>query len=79
MTTTVQAVYEGGVFRPTRKLTLTEGTQVDVLIPQAALPRDPKAVATKLSQIAAKAPRRGRAESTSRDHDQILYGGKRQP
>jgi hypothetical protein len=48
-----------------------------VLIPQAVPPRDPKAVAAKLSGIAAKAPRRGQGESTSRDHDQILYGGKR--
>jgi predicted DNA-binding antitoxin AbrB/MazE fold protein len=78
MTTTVPAVYEGGVFRPTRKLVLTEGTHVDVLIPQAALPRDPKAVAATLAKIAATAPRRGRTESTSRDHDRILYGGKKQ-
>jgi predicted DNA-binding antitoxin AbrB/MazE fold protein len=79
MTTTVPAIYEGGVFRPTRKLTLTEGTQVDVLIPQAAPPRDPRTVAARLSDIAAKAPRRGQRESTSRDHDKFLYGGKQQP
>jgi len=79
MTSTIRAVYEGGVFRPTREVTLTEGTQVDVLIPQAGGPRDPKAVATKLAQIAAKAPRRGQRESTSRNHDQVLYGGKPQP
>ncbi|MFI5380870.1 MAG: antitoxin family protein [Tepidisphaerales bacterium] len=79
MTTTIEAVYEGGVFRPTRKLALLEGTHVEVFIPQAAQPRDPKAVAAKLSQIAAKAQRRGQNETTSRDHDQILYGGKQQP
>ena len=77
MTTTVPAVYEGGVFRPTRKLTLTEGTQVDVLIPHFATPRDPKAVAARLSRIAAAAPRRGHTESASQDHDQFLYGGKK--
>jgi len=74
MTATVQAVYEGGVFRPTRKLTLTEGTRVDVLIPEAAPPRDPQAVAAALTRIAAKAPRRGKSESTSANHDQFLYG-----
>ncbi|MGA2498523.1 MAG: antitoxin family protein [Tepidisphaeraceae bacterium] len=79
MTTTIEAVYEGGVFRPTRKLALLEGTHVDVFIPQAVQPRDPKAVAAKLSQIAAKAPRRGQSEATSRDHDQVLYGGKQHP
>jgi len=79
MTATVQAVYEGGVFRPTRKLSLTEGTQVDVLIPQAHAPRDPHAVAAALTRIAAQAPRRGRTESTSANHDQFLYGRKQQP
>jgi predicted DNA-binding antitoxin AbrB/MazE fold protein len=76
MTTTVRAVYEGGVFRPTRKLMLTEGTHVDVLIPQTSPPRDPRAVASRLSQIAASSPRSGHSESTSQDHDQVLYGGK---
>ena len=79
MTTTIEAVYEGGVFRPTAKIVLAEGTHVAVVIPQAERPRDPKAVAAKLSQIAAKAPRRSQPESTSRDHDQILYGGKIEP
>ena len=79
MTTTIQAVYEGGVFRPIRQVALTEGTQVEVLIPAAAAPRDPKAVAARLAHIAEKARRSGRPESTSRDHDQFLYGGKPQP
>jgi predicted DNA-binding antitoxin AbrB/MazE fold protein len=33
MTTTIEAVYEGGVFRPTRQIALTEGTRVEVSIP----------------------------------------------
>jgi predicted DNA-binding antitoxin AbrB/MazE fold protein len=76
MTTTVPAVYEGGVFRPTRKLMLSEGTHVDVVIPEAAVPRDAKAVAAKLASIAAKAARHGKSDSASRDHDRILYGGE---
>lgn len=79
MTTTIEAVYEGGVFRPVRQIALTEGTHVDVLITGPAPRRDPKAVATRLSQIAAKASRGGQTESTSTDHDQYLYGGKHQP
>ena len=47
MTTMVQAVYEGGVFRPTRKLKLMEGTHVDVVIPQTVVPRDPKTPAQR--------------------------------
>jgi predicted DNA-binding antitoxin AbrB/MazE fold protein len=76
MTTTIEAVYEGGVFRPTRQIALTEGTHVEVLIRAIAAPRDPKAVAARLSQIAAKASRSGQPESTSRDHDRYLYGEK---
>jgi predicted DNA-binding antitoxin AbrB/MazE fold protein len=73
MATTVEAVYEGGVFRPTRQVALTEGTHVEVLIPAS---RDPKAVAARLSDIASKDTRTGQPETTSRDHDQYLYGEK---
>jgi predicted DNA-binding antitoxin AbrB/MazE fold protein len=79
MTTTIQAVYEGGVFRPIRQIALTEGTHVEVLIPAVASSRDPKAVAARLAQIADKADRSGQPESASRDHGQFLYGGKTQP
>jgi hypothetical protein len=47
---------------------------VDVLIPEASPPRDPQAVAAALTRIAAQAPRRGKSESTSANHDQYLYG-----
>ena len=79
MTTTIEAVYEGGVFRPTRQIALTEGTHVEVVIPAAVPPREPKAVADRLAQIADKAHRSGQLESTSSDHDQFLYGGKSNP
>jgi len=79
MTTIIDAVYEGGFFRPTEKVDLVEGTHVQVRVPQAAGPRDPRAAAAKLAQLAAKAPRRGQQESTARNHDRILYGGKSRP
>jgi predicted DNA-binding antitoxin AbrB/MazE fold protein len=79
MTTTVQAVYEGGVFRPVQQIALTEGTCVEVLIPTTASLRDPKAVTARLAQIAGEAQRTGQRESTSCDHDQFLYGGKPNP
>ena len=69
----------GGVFRPILQVALMEGTHVEILIPAAAATRNPKAVAARLAQIADKARRSGRPESTSRDHDQFLYGGKPQP
>jgi predicted DNA-binding antitoxin AbrB/MazE fold protein len=74
MTTTIEAVFEGGVFRPTHQVDLLEGTRVEVFIPAAAMPRDPKIVAALLSEMAAKAACSGQPESTSRDHDRYLYG-----
>ena len=74
MTHAIEAVYEGGVFRPMRQITLSEGTRVEVFIPAAAMPRDPKSVTARLSEIAAKAACTGQSESTSRDHARYLYG-----
>ncbi len=79
MTTSIEAVYEGGVFRPTQRIALTEGTHVEVLVPLTASARDPKAVAAKLAQIAAKTPLADQPETSSLDHDQVLYGGRNNP
>lgn len=79
MASTIEAVYEGGIFRPIRQIALTEGTRVEVLIPAAAVTPDPKAVAARLAQIAAQASQSGQPESTSRDHDRYLYGENPQP
>jgi predicted DNA-binding antitoxin AbrB/MazE fold protein len=79
MTTTIQAVYEGGVFRPVRQIVLREGTHVEVLVPAAESPLDPKAVASRLAEIAAKNCRSGQPDSASEDHDHFLYGGNFQP
>jgi predicted DNA-binding antitoxin AbrB/MazE fold protein len=72
MTNTIEAVYEGGVFRPVRKIDLTDGTHVEVIIPSTASPRDPKAAAARLAEIAAEARRTGPPDSASRDHDESL-------
>ncbi|MBN1394947.1 MAG: antitoxin family protein [Pirellulales bacterium] len=74
MSTTIEAVYEGGVFRPTRQVSLTEGTHVEVIVPTDLPARDPKAVASRLARIADKAVRGGQTDSASRDHDKFLYG-----
>jgi predicted DNA-binding antitoxin AbrB/MazE fold protein len=79
MTTIIDAVDEGGLFRPIEKVDLAEGTHVEVRVPQVLAQRDPRIVAAKLRDVAARAPRRGLRESTGSDHDQILYGGKSQP
>jgi len=64
------------MFRLTKQVTLTQGTHVDVLILHAMPTRDPAVVAAKLAQQAAWTPRSGRDESTSTNHDQILFGRK---
>ena len=74
--TTIEAVYERGVFRPMREIVLEEGTHVEVLLPQAQTLHDPRATATMLAEIAAKAPRPGKPETASMDHDRILYGSR---
>jgi len=79
MTKSIEAVYEGGYFRPVGKISPKEGTRVEVLITQPDAPRDAKAVAAKLAQVASKAAVGQTVESTSLDHDKILYGGKSQP
>jgi predicted DNA-binding antitoxin AbrB/MazE fold protein len=79
MKTIIEAIYENGLFRPVEKVELTEGTHVELRFRQSVDQRDPKAVAAKLSQLAAKAPRRSKKEAAGRNHDEIRYGGKSQP
>jgi predicted DNA-binding antitoxin AbrB/MazE fold protein len=79
MSSIIDAVYEGGLFRPTEQVELAEGTHVEVHMPRPAAPRDPKTVAAKLAALGAAAPRKGTTDSAGRDHDRILYGGTNQP
>jgi predicted DNA-binding antitoxin AbrB/MazE fold protein len=76
MTTIIEAIYEGGMFRPVEKVDLKEGTHVEVRVPQVTSQRNCKEVAAKLGRLAAMATRKGSQETTARDHDQILYGEK---
>lgn len=78
MTTTVAAVYEGGVLRLPAPLDLPDGTPVHVTVtPATPAPPPPDAadVLARILAIAAKAKVTGQVETTARDHDQILYGG----
>jgi predicted DNA-binding antitoxin AbrB/MazE fold protein len=79
MTTTIKAVFEGGVFRPTGQIALSEGTQVEVIVPVAAAARDPKAVAAQLARIASQVSVSSQCESASLNHDQFLYAPNSQP
>jgi predicted DNA-binding antitoxin AbrB/MazE fold protein len=75
MTTSITAVYEGGLLRPTTPLTLAEGTHVQLMILRDET--DPsqggRAAANTLAEIAGLSAATGDPR-TSQDHDQILYG-----
>ena len=73
---TVEAVYEGGVFKPVVPVTLVEGTHVRVTISTDKEPADPKTVARLLAEIAAL-PLQGSETFSGEDHDAILYGQDR--
>jgi predicted DNA-binding antitoxin AbrB/MazE fold protein len=75
MSTTFQAVFENGVLRPLAPLNLAEGQTVQVLIAASEMAA-PQNVASILAEIAALPVEGGGDPWTSRDHDQVLYGGK---
>ena len=79
MTKVIDAVYEGGLFRPSEKVDLTEGARVQVLVPSVEPERDPKKVAEVMAAVAATAPRTGKPEDGARNHDKYLYSKEMHP
>lgn len=83
MTAKIAAIYRRGVLRPQRRLPLAEGARVDVLVladvpsqmeKQQRVRRAKRTPARILGEIAALSVGRGVVETSSRDHDRILYG-----
>jgi predicted DNA-binding antitoxin AbrB/MazE fold protein len=76
MTTRRTAIYEGGVLRLTEPVAIPEGDRVEVIILSRAADakEGSRSPAEILAEIAAL-PTAGGDPATSRDHDQILYGG----
>ena len=77
MQKTIQAIYEGGVFKPREPVTLEEGAAVEltVRVEPAFVAADPEKVLRFVQEIAAmplKSPDDG---FSGADHDRILYGG----
>jgi len=70
---TIEAIYEDGVFKPTRPVSLVEGTHVRVMLEQELQAPDPQRAARLLAEIAAL-PMQGPGGFSGRDHDKILYG-----
>ena len=74
MTTTLTAVYEGGVLRPEQPLALPEGTLVQVMILTSRPAPSPQRAAELLAEIASMPIEGKPGRFDSRDHDKILYG-----
>ena len=74
MSTSVEAIYENGVFRPIQHVDLAEGTRVEVIV----IPREPpprkRMPAEILAEIAAMDVESEAEGFSGRDHDKILYG-----
>jgi predicted DNA-binding antitoxin AbrB/MazE fold protein len=79
MSISIPAIFEKGVFRPMSKVALTDGTRVQILIPEAEIKHEPRDVAAKLARIAASAKANGQADTTSQDVDAVLYDRKSHP
>lgn len=73
MTTALDAVYQNGVFRPTIRPDLAEGTAVRLTIVSAPVPPDPAEAYRLIKAIAALSDESAQVEHTARDHDKILY------
>lgn len=73
MAFSIDAVYEGGVFRPTSEVCLQEGTHVEVILPVIRPARDSRLVAQHIARVAAQTTSAG-PETSSVDHDKVLYG-----
>jgi predicted DNA-binding antitoxin AbrB/MazE fold protein len=77
MTRTIQAIYEGGVFKPRDPVTLKEGAAVELTVrtEDPFVPADPATVLRMVEEIASM-PVQGPDDGFSgADHDKILYGG----
>ena len=80
MTTTLEAVYEAGIFRPLEPVELPEGEHVWIVKKQEEGRTEPlsdeerQSRADIVAEISALAVRHGVEETSSRDHDKILYG-----
>jgi predicted DNA-binding antitoxin AbrB/MazE fold protein len=76
MTKTIQAIYEGGVFKPREPVALDEGAAVELTVraDPPFVPADPAAVLKLVEEMAAM-PLHGPDDGFSgADHDKVLYG-----
>ena len=73
MTTTVKAVYEGGVFKPKEPVDLREKTEVEVLIPTAPSSEDDPTGWKAMREFIGLAGEGAGSGKAAEEHDRILY------
>jgi predicted DNA-binding antitoxin AbrB/MazE fold protein len=73
MNSTVEAIYEDGVLKPTQPIALPEGTHVSVVITPTETPSAAKTPAEILAEIAALPLASNNQGFSNRDHDSVLY------
>jgi len=74
MTTTIEAIFERGVFRPVEPVRIAEGERVHLVVTTSHDPIDRPGAASILAEIAALPVESADEESTAREHDRFLYG-----
>ena len=76
MTTTVEAIYEQGVFKLKQPIPLADGTRVEITIVTSEERVQDQTPAKILASIAALPLESGGEDFSGRDHERILYGDK---
>jgi len=80
MTTMVEAIYENGVLRPSQPLPLSEGSHVTVIVVAEEDASGANLTPAQILAEIAAMPLEGSGDPFSgRDHDEVLYGWKKQP
>jgi predicted DNA-binding antitoxin AbrB/MazE fold protein len=74
MSTSFEAIYEKGVFRPIQHVDLADGTRVEVIVISRESPPRKRTPAEVLAEIAAMDVESDAEGFSGRDHDQVLYG-----
>jgi predicted DNA-binding antitoxin AbrB/MazE fold protein len=74
MTIHVDAIYEGGAFRPTKPVALHEGTQVVLTVETDVPLSSPQRLVVALAEIAAMPAQSPDDGFSGSNHDDLLYG-----
>lgn len=76
MTSSVPAIYEKGLFRPTKPVALSEGAIVQVVFESVAPLLPPQPLVEALLAIAQLPSESANDGFSGADHDKILYGDR---